>query len=101
MDPAKAREASDIFWGIIAQGFEHSNRSSRQIPPEESLKDFVMRKLDASDADAQTKKLALQIAEMWGAFVGEPVDRQSLKWFFLEEVISGGNFAPCPAQVSI
>ena len=28
---------------------------------------------------------------MWGAYVGSPVERQSLKFFFLEECIEGEN----------
>ena len=34
---------------------------------------------------------ALGMAQMWGAYVGSPVQRQSLKFFWLEECIEGEN----------
>ena len=38
--------------------------------------------------------LLLQMAELCGAFVGSPVYRQSLKFFWLEECIDGGTYSP-------
>ena len=37
------------------------------------------------------RALLLQEAEAWGAFVGGPIQRQSLKFFWLEECIEGEN----------
>lgn len=31
------------------------------------------------------------MSQMWAAYVGDPVDRQSLKFFFLEDRINGGK----------
>jgi len=28
---------------------------------------------------------------MWGDFVGEPIEKQSMKYFWLEECIEGGK----------
>jgi len=37
-------------------------------------------------------KILLQMAEIWGGFVGSPVTRQSLKFLWLEECVTGGAF---------
>ena len=36
-------------------------------------------------------ELVLGMSEMWGAYVGDRVDLQSLKYFFLEDCIDGGR----------
>ena len=90
LPPKQSEELGEIFWGIIADAFKYSNQNSPSIPPDRSLKDFAIEKLAEKDLSDSSKKLVRQMAEMWGAFVGEPFERQSLKWFFLEEVIDGG-----------
>jgi len=39
------------------------------------------------------KTLVLSMSEMWGAYVGDRVERQSLKFFFLEDCIESGKFS--------
>jgi len=39
----------------------------------------------------QRKKLWLDMVHMWGTFIGSSVDRQSLKFFLLEEPVEGPN----------
>ncbi|KAF4552587.1 Flavin containing amine oxidoreductase-like protein 2 [Elsinoe fawcettii] len=41
--------------------------------------------------DNDTKKTMLHIAEMWGAFMGAECEKQSMKYFWLEEGIEGDN----------
>lgn len=33
----------------------------------------------------------MQMAEMWGAYIGDPVHRQSLKFAWMEECCGGGE----------
>jgi hypothetical protein len=84
-----ASKASDIFWGMVADAFKYSNDST-SIPPDRSLKDFFVAELEDKDLSADEKKLVLKTAEMWGAFIGDPLEKQSLKYFWLEECIDGG-----------
>lgn len=42
--------------------------------------------------EERKKELWLSLAEMWGTFIGSPVKRQSLKYFFLEEPLEGGKY---------
>ncbi|TDZ33502.1 putative polyamine oxidase 4 [Colletotrichum spinosum] len=87
---------SSIMWDIIQDAFQHSNQNSATIDPDESLWDFfeqkVAEKIPETEEDYETKRsTVLQVAESWGAFIGTPVQTQSLKFFWLEECIDGAN----------
>ena len=81
---------SNIVWGIISDAFKYSNECSATIMPEESLMDFFKVKVEQKGLDSRAAKIVLQMARMWGDFVGEPIEKQSLKFFWLEECIEGG-----------
>ena len=107
--------ASEKFWSMIADAFQHSNEHSERIPAERSLMDFIKENIDkeyppSNAAKAQQnnttstnarpaaeeradveRKLLFSEAEAWGGFVGGATDRQSLKFFWLEECIEGEN----------
>lgn len=81
------------MWGIVLQAFEHSLKNTSTIDPEESLYDFFEKKVKdilPGTKHENQRKLVLQFSEMWGAMVGSPVQKQSLKYFYLEECIEGG-----------
>ncbi|KAF1836300.1 amine oxidase [Decorospora gaudefroyi] len=91
-----AAENIEHVWGIIEQAMKHSNEESATIPAEKSLYDFfaeqVVKLFPEQDAKAKEKQQTiLQMAEMWGAFVGSTIQTQSLKFFWLEECIDGEN----------
>lgn len=88
---------ANIMWDIVQDAFKHSNKSSKDIDPAESLHDFFVRKVaekvPSTDENFEEKrKTIMQMSESWGAFVGSPAYRQSLKFFWLEECIEGGEF---------
>jgi hypothetical protein len=91
-------ENEEVVWGIIEQAMKHSNEESAKIPAEKSLYNFFEEQLeklypsDNGDAKAKRKReTILEMANMWGAFVGSPIQTQSLKFFWLEECIDGEN----------
>jgi hypothetical protein len=88
------KELNGETWGIIFKAFEHSTKNTSTIDPEESLYDFFAEKVKEIFPDATNhanqRKIVMQMSEMWGAFVGSPVRKQSLKFFWLEECIEGG-----------
>lgn len=45
--------------------------------------------------EERRKEIWLAMAEMWGMFIGSSVKRQSLKFFFLEEPLEGGEYCVC------
>ena len=94
---------STVMWKIVEEAFVHSNANCSTIDPNESLHDFFQQRLEAhvpsagaSNASAvkRRQEMVMQIAEFWGAFVGSPVSRQSLKYYWLEECIEGGRAPP-------
>lgn len=86
---------STLMWTIVEEAFVHSNKHCSEIDPAESLHDFFLQRLPEhipdGTADCETRRtLVMQLADLWGAFVGSPVTTQSLKYFWLEECIEGG-----------
>jgi hypothetical protein len=55
------------------------------------LKDFFLEKVPEKGINEDDQKLILQMGEVWGAFIGDPWDKQSLKYFWLEECLDGGT----------
>lgn len=87
---------STIMWDIVGDAFAYSNKNSATISPDESLWDFFQRevpkRIPDSDANFEKKRnIVYQLAGQWGAFVGSHILTQSLKFFWLEECIDGGE----------
>lgn len=93
----EAAENTELVWGIIEQAMKHSNEHSATLDPQKSLYNFfedAVEKLflDEKEEEARKKrKIILQMSEMWGAFVGSEIQKQSLKFFWMEECIDGEN----------
>lgn len=91
MEEGTAKKHSELVWEIISEAFKYSNQNSASIPPEKSLVDFFRSAIREKALDEPSSDLVLQMAQLWGAFVGEPIEKQSLKFFWLEECIEGGK----------
>ena len=99
MDVKEAGENSEIVWGIIEQAMKYSEDETASIPANESLYDFfekkvpemVKKEMEGDRVVDEKRETILDMSEMWGAFVGSPIERQSLKFFWLEECIDGEN----------
>lgn len=93
------QELGDAMWSIIVQAFKHSSKNTSEIDSKQSLYDFFLEKLQdfvpTGEEAERKRKIVLQLAEFWGAFVGSPVTKQSLKFFWLEECIDGGMWSLC------
>jgi hypothetical protein len=84
------------MWGIIVEAFKISANETSSLDANKSLFDFfeqkVLERFPSGNDVERSRKLVLQLAEIWGAFVGSSVRTQSLKFFWLEECIDGGNY---------
>ena len=98
IDNAKADELFELVWSTISDAFSHSNEFCFTIPSNTSLKDYLVDKFSPSDLKEDDKKLVYQMAEIWGSFIGDPLDKQSLNYFWLEECLDGGN-VECRVQL--
>ena len=90
LDNKKVEECHEIVWNIISDAFRFSNQNSLQISPDTSLKDFFIEKLSEMELSHEDCSLLLQMGEMWGSFIGDSWEKQSLKYFWLEECLDGG-----------
>jgi hypothetical protein len=53
---------------------------------------FVDKAKELFPDSEEDQNLLCQMSEMWGAYIGEPVQRQSLRFVWMEEVCGGGEF---------
>ena len=93
--PLEANRALQQVWKILGEAIEYSTSSSEEIHLAESLYGFFEgwcdRALQCGDMTGREVELVLGMSQMWGAYVGDRVELQSLKYFFLEDCIDGGR----------
>lgn len=97
LDAEEAEEYGSLLWddGLIAEAFEYSERNQKTIDPWRSVYDFFAEKAEGvftdleEDVAKRKREMLLLSTQMWGAYVGSPVQRQSLRFFFLEETVEG------------
>ncbi|KAK5304874.1 hypothetical protein LTR99_003940 [Exophiala xenobiotica] len=96
---AEAVELSGKVWEMVVDAFKYSDENSASIDPQRSLYEYFREQLSTKDDDGidhendndKRRQDLLHEAQMWGPFVGDSVETQSLKFFFLEECIEGEN----------
>ncbi len=91
VDNSKAVFLSDLRWSIIEEAFQHSIGKKSTISESESLYDFFLVKAKEALPDKTDRELLLGMAEMWGDYIGDPVQRQSLRFAWMEECCGGGK----------
>ncbi|KAL9600195.1 MAG: hypothetical protein Q9219_003338 [cf. Caloplaca sp. 3 TL-2023] len=91
LSPKESQECSELMWGIIEEAFEYSNKNSASIPQDQSLLDFFKLKLKEKHVPQKTQERLLQVCRSWGDYVGGSIERQSLKYFWLEETVDGAS----------
>lgn len=97
MPEEEAKELGGTMWEIVLEAFQESNRNTATIPNHISLYDYFEKKVkekfpDGKEGSERNRELVLRISEMWGAFVGNKIQKQTLKFFWLEECIDGGMY---------
>ena len=102
LDRQTVSKVSDFVWTTIEEAFEYSNCHKDTISPDRSLLDFFREKVDRRETSSSSssssittdeeQSLCLEYCKLWGAYIGDCVSRQSLKFFCLEECIDGSKF---------
>ncbi|KIW62426.1 hypothetical protein PV04_10600 [Phialophora macrospora] len=89
---SEAVDLSAKMWELVVDAFKYSDENSARIDPQESLFEHFRARVDQEEGlDQRQRDDLLREAQMWGPFVGDAVETQSLKFFFLEECIEGEN----------
>ena len=101
--PAKTTQRlNTLLWGIIKEAFEfsaaaHAKDGGKDIPGHESLLDFVKRRAKELVPDEAEQNLLEKVSYMWGAYIGEPIWRQSLRFAWMEDCCSEGMTLHTPS----
>ncbi|CAG7960648.1 unnamed protein product [Penicillium olsonii] len=85
-------QVQDFVWTTISEAFKYSNEHGGKITAEKSLLDFFRDRVQQTDFSDEVRRLCLDACKLWGTYVGDQVDRQSLRFFRLEECVDGSNF---------
>ncbi|KAL8674023.1 MAG: hypothetical protein Q9168_001555 [Polycauliona sp. 1 TL-2023] len=93
---SEANRALKQVWELLDQASDHSREQSDTIQPCASLYGFFQDSCTSAVQDGEMtereRELILGMSQMWGAYVGDSVELQSLKFFYLEDCIEGGTF---------
>jgi protoporphyrinogen oxidase len=87
----KAVEIDELRWRIVEEAMVYSAEHEKYISKDESLFDFVAKRVKEVLHDETDQALLLGMVEMWGDYIGDPVYRQSLKFSWMEECCGGGT----------
>lgn len=87
----ECKQSSGLMWGIIEEAFDYSNKSSASIPDDQSLLDYFKIRLKEKDVPAPLAERVLLACRSWGDYIGGSIEKQSLKFFWLEETLDGGE----------
>ena len=87
---AEAGALMEQLWETVDAATEYSKAHKAEIPAERSLHDFAVER---APVEASRRRTWLQMVQMWGAFIGTAVERQSLKYFLLEEPVEGRKYS--------
>ena len=93
--PFEANKALKQVWEILEAAIQHSTNRNAEIHSSASLYSFFEswcgQAFQAGEMSEYEVKLVLGMSQMWGAYVGDRVELQSLKYFYLEDCIAGGR----------
>jgi phytoene dehydrogenase-like protein len=97
----KAVEIDELRWRLVEEAMDFSAAHENEINKEESLFDFVAKRVKEVLPDEADQALLLGMLEMWGDYIGDPVHRQSLKFAWMEEVCGGGKRVTRPHRLRL
>ena len=94
--PSEANKALKQVWEILEGAIKHSTNRNEELDFSASLysffEDWCDRAFQCGDMTGREAELVLGMSQMWGAYVGDHVELQSLKYFYLEDCIGGGRY---------
>lgn len=101
VDRSEADRALKRVWQILEEAMEYSTKRTHDLLPSASLYNYFIdschRAFRSGDMSQREVDLVQGMAEMWGAYVGDRCDLQSLKFFYLEDCINGGKHDSFPS----
>ena len=90
VEPTKAKALCNVQWEIIEEAFRHSIQNGMGVPESESLYDYFLPRAVRLFRDREDQGPLPAMSEMWGNYTGVPIQRQSLRFAWMEERCAGG-----------
>ena len=91
-----ARQYYEEVWEILELAMDKSRRETTSIADKAKMMDFFRQEVGRRRSQATQPEayeaLMMQIVEMWGAFMGNECENQSLKNLWLEAGLEGGIY---------
>lgn len=87
----EARTLHKQVWDIFDAACEYSAANNNSISENLSLFDWVLQFLEQSKYSDVEKERIRQVSRAWGGYVGDSVEKQSLKHMYLEVGMEGGK----------
>ena len=82
-------------WDILEIAMEKSRKESALLPDSLKMMDFFRQEIKRRRSKAKQpgayESLMMQVVEMWGAFMGDDCENQSLKNLWLDGGLEGGR----------
>ena len=91
LDLDTVSRCSAIAWESIDQAMRYSGAEGASISPNASLADFLQGSMKLRGYEPAQVRLIMSLADMWSNIVGEPMEKQSLRYLWLEQCIEGGK----------
>lgn len=92
LDDSVAAKVLEFMWTTVEEAFKYSNTHKDSIPAESSLLDFFRERVERTGFSAEEKEECLELCRLWGSYIGDGVERQSLRFFGLEECLDESVF---------
>jgi hypothetical protein len=98
LDRETAKRYYEEVWEILELAIEKSHANTESISDSAKLMDFfreeVQKRCSQREHGEADAVLLEQVVDMWGAFMGDDGERQSLKSIWLDAGIEGGTLSP-------
>lgn len=79
------------MWEIVDEALRFSEENPDQISETMSLFEFfIKRAREIFPDEPKNQRLLLNMSQIWGAYIGHPVEKQSLKFAWMERCCVGG-----------
>jgi phytoene dehydrogenase-like protein len=95
LDSDSAWHLYEEVWEILEMAMDKSRKESGSMPDSVKMIDFFRQVVETRGSRAGQPEayetLMMQIVEMWGAFMGDECENQSLKNIWLDAGLEGGN----------
>lgn len=94
VEEERAKRLGELRWDVIEEAIRYSRENMQSIDKNESLGQWFEERVEKMDMTKYDKRVLVGMAEMWGCYIGDAIYRQSLKYTWLEDCCSGGEYKP-------